>query len=176
MPARRGLALALLLLAPAGCSLAGRTLGGYVDDALVKHAVKRRLTSDGVPRQGVKLDTFGGTVYLSGVIDTPEQKSEAEIAAWQVQGVEQVVNDLEQGRAGGPDLAYDAGGRVVATIYVVSWRDLVDTGLSTLAASGRPIDHVSCRPTRCSSGPIAQAPHYAVVLWHVSERDAATRR
>ena len=204
MPARRALALALLLLGCSGCSLAGRTLGGYVDDARVRHAVKRRLTGDGVARQGVKVDTFGGTVYLSGEVETAVQKSDAEIAAWQIEGVEQVVNDLvvrqppaaasalpdfsvgqplterlpgvarvDQGRDGGPDLAYDGAGRVVATIYVVSWRDLVDKGLSTLAAGGRPIDHVSTYALLERQD--VPGPRYAVVLWHVSEREAATQ-
>jgi len=93
--ARAALALVLLLPLTGGCSLAGRSLGGYVDDHVVKHAVKRRLNVDhvGVAR-GVKVDTFEGTVYLSGAVDTPAEKSDAENAAWQVEGVQQVVNDL----------------------------------------------------------------------------------
>jgi BON domain len=200
----RALALTLVMLLASGCALAGRGLGGYVDDKLVKSAVKRRLANDrGV--EGARVDTFGGTVYLSGDVDTDQEKSDAEIVAWRVDGVQQVVNDLvvsrssssasalpdlplghplserlpgvtrvEPGRPGGPELAYDHGGRVVASIYTIAWRDLIDSGLATLPATGRPVNHVStyALPER----PDQPGPMYAIVLWHVSERDAAALR
>lgn len=203
MAARRALTLALLLTLSGGCSLAGRTFGAYVDDALVKVAVKRRLAGEGVSRrEGVSVDTFGGTVYLTGIVETEMQKSDAEIAAWQVSGVEQVVNDLvvrgeggaasalpaavalhplrerlpgvtrvETGRPGGPDLAYEAQGRVIATVYTLSARDLIDRGIQTLRGEGGPVDHVDIFPLLGRP-----APHYAVVLWHVSEREVAALR
>jgi hypothetical protein len=196
--AGRALVLVVVALVAVGCSLAGRTLSGYVDDKLVKSAVKRRLAGERVAGlSGVKIDTFGGTVYLSGSVETAVQKSDAEIAAWRVEGVKQVVNDLvvtrpvavaaaaepgdmghrlpgvarvQPGRPGGPDLAYDAGGRVVASIYTVDWRDVVDAGLTTLAPVGRPISRVStfALPGR----PDRPGPHYGLVLWHVSEAAA----
>jgi hypothetical protein len=198
------LALALLVLLPSGCGLAGRSFGVYVDDKLVKSGVKRRLASERRGEPAVQVDTFGGTVYLSGTVDTAAEKAEAEIGAWQVDGVQQVVNDLvvldqppvwaspalgvqhpllerlpgvervEPGRPGGPDLAYDRNGHVVATVYTVVWRDLVSTGLSTLSASARPVHHVStyALPER----PDLPGPVYAIVLWHVSEPDAAGLR
>ena len=206
MLAPRALALAMVLLLAGGCSLAGRSLGGYVDDKLVKGAVKRRLVSERVgPAGGVRVDTFGGTVYLTGAVASAEQKSNAEIAAWNVEGVQQVVNDLvvdhppaavsalpkfqpghpltkrlrgvarvDPGRPGGPDLAYDAGGRVVASIYTVEWRDLIDSGLTTLPPAGRAIDHVSMYAL--AERPDFPGIHYAVVLWHVSEGEAAALR
>jgi hypothetical protein len=206
MVARRAIALAVVGLLAGGCALAGRSLGGYVDDKLVKGAVKRRLVSEslGIPRE-VKVDTYGGTVYLTGSVESAEQKSNAEIAAWQVEGVKQVVNDLvvarppaevaalpsfprrhqlsrrlpgivrvDPGRPGGPDLAYDATGRVVASIYTVSWQELVDSRLTTLPPAGRPIDHVSMYAL--TERPNRPGVHYAVVLWHVSEREAAALR
>jgi hypothetical protein len=206
MAARRTLALALALLVCGGCALAGRSLGGYVDDKLVKRAVKRHLADTGLGRRsGVTIDTFGGTVYLSGEVETDAQKSDAEIAAWQVEGVGQVVNDLvvrrgdespaaalgpqlahplrewlpgvarvDPGPPGGPDLAHDAQGRLLATVYVVSARDLVDRDAATLRAAGRPIDHVSV--FALVGRPELPVPHYAVVLWHVSEPEAAALR
>ena len=206
MPTRRALALAMVLLLAGGCSLAGRSLSGYVDDKLVKGAVKRRFVSQNVGGAGeVKVDTFGGTVYLTGTVGTAEQKSDAEIAARQVGGVAQVVNDLvvaqspgavsalprfprhhqlsrrlpgitrvDQGPPGGPDLAYDAGGRVVASIYTVAWQDLIDSGLTTLPPPGRPIDHVSMYAL--TERPNRPGVHYAVILWHVSAREAAALR
>jgi len=41
--ARRALVLTLLIVLAGGCSLAGRSLAGYVDDKLVRGAVKRHL-------------------------------------------------------------------------------------------------------------------------------------
>jgi hypothetical protein len=205
MAVRRALALAVALGLTSGCSLAGRTLGVYVDDALVKGAVKRRLADQGTDRRaGVTVDTFGGTVYLSGLVETAQQKSDAEVAAWQVDGVRQVVNDLvvgghgnvpsasaaalalhpvrnrlpgvarvEPGRPEGPDLAYDAAGRVIATVYTLSSRELIDRDTETLRSDGRRIDHVSIFPVVGAELP---APRYAVVLWHVSEPEAAGLR
>jgi hypothetical protein len=91
----RAVALVLLLTASAGCSLAGRNFGTYVDDQTVTAAVKMALARR-EPRTvtRVNVDTFEGTVYLSGEVADPIQKSDAEIAAWKVNGVTQVVNDL----------------------------------------------------------------------------------
>ena len=88
-------AVVIVLMASAGCSLAGRTFGTYVDDQTVTAAVKMGLARK-EPRTvtRVNVDTFQGTVYLSGVVPNAIQKSDAEIAAWQVDGVTQVVNDL----------------------------------------------------------------------------------
>lgn len=88
-------ALVLLVATSAGCSLAGRTFGTYVDDQTVTGAIKMRLARK-EPRTvtRVNVDTFQGTVYLSGEVANAIQKSDAEIVAWQVAGVTQVVNDL----------------------------------------------------------------------------------
>lgn len=205
MLARRALVLTLLVLLPSGCALAGRSLGGYVDDKLMERGVKRRLSSEGPGGKGVKVDTFGGTVYLSGTVDTEQEKSDAEIVAWQVGGVQQVVNDVfvarsplavaalpdfrlphpltqqlpgvervEPSRDGGPDLAYDHGGRVVASVYTIAWRALIDSGLTMLPGTGRPIDHVSTYALPESAE--LPGPTYAIVIWHVSARDAALQR
>jgi hypothetical protein len=201
-PGTLGLAL---LLACSGCALAGRTLGGYVDDTVVKGAVKWRLAQQGPGRPRVDVDTYDGTVYLTGTVETELQKTNAEIAAWQVEGVRQVVNDLvvrgagtmpaalpaaaldhplrdrlrgvarvEPGRPGGPELAYDRQGRVIATVYTISSRELADRGVETLRGEGRPIDHVELLAlVERTEQP---APRYAVVLWHVSEPEAAVLR
>ena len=91
----RAVVLVLLVVASAGCSLAGRSFGAYVDDQKVTAAVKMGLARK-EPRTvtRVNVDTFGGTVYLTGEVASAIQKSDAEIAAWQVEGVTQVVNDL----------------------------------------------------------------------------------
>lgn len=91
----RAVALVLIVAVSAGCSLAGRTFGTYVDDQTVTAAVKMGLARK-EPRTvtRVNVDTFQGTVYLTGEVTSPIQKSDAEILAWQVDGVTQVVNDL----------------------------------------------------------------------------------
>lgn len=197
------LTAALLL---SGCALAGRTFGRYVDDKTVTGGVKMRLVAAHLSHlKRVNVDVYDGVVYLSGAVDTALEKSDAEIAAWEATGVDQVVNDIvarerasdavsalpdlrprnplmerfawvtrmEAGAPGGPELAYDAAGQLVATVYTVSARGLVNTGVATLAAGGRPVDRVSIYaiPAR------ADLPEsiYSVVLWHVAERAAARR-
>lgn len=187
-------------LALGGCSLAGRSLGRYIDDKSITGGVKLKITQRNTAALArVNVDTFEGTVYLSGAVDTPTEKSDAEIAAWQIDGVEQVINDLRVRRAedppptvasrstlldslpgiarvdpglpGQPGYAYDRSGRMVATVYTVSMRELGQSGLEDAHAVGRPIDHVSIYPV----APHADVPdaQYHVVLWHVSQSEAA---
>ena len=87
--------LLIVLVASTGCSLAGRTFGTYVDDKALTAAVKMALARK-EPRMllQVNVDTFEGTVYLTGEVPSALQKSDAEIAAWEIEGVAQVVNDL----------------------------------------------------------------------------------
>jgi hypothetical protein len=106
---RSAVALVLVLATSAGCSLAGRTFGTYVDDQTVTAAVKMSLARK-EPRTvtRVNVDTFQGTVYLSGDVASAIQKSDAEIIAWRVKGVTQVVNDLTVRGEGAPALAVSA--------------------------------------------------------------------
>jgi hypothetical protein len=196
------------MLSAAGCSLAGRTFTGYMGDHAVGVDVKHRLADLHVRHlRRVKVDVYDRVVYLSGSVNTPEEKSDAERAAWQVDGVEQVVNDLvvrrrrevadaisaspvtesihplmerfpsvtrvETPRAGGPELAYDRSGRVVATVYTLGARDMINAGFTTLPVDGRPINRVSIYPI-VGRGDLPE-PQYAVVLWHVAPPAAALR-
>src|SRR5207237_9093150 len=95
MSRHRRVALLLLCVALGGCSLAGRTFGTYVDDKGITGSVRRGLVTEHWRSfRGVTVNTYEGTVYLSGEVDTATQKSGAEAAAWRVDGVEQVRNDL----------------------------------------------------------------------------------
>jgi hypothetical protein len=88
-------ALVLVVAAAAGCSLAGRTFGTYVDDQTITAAIKVALArKEASTLTRVNVDTFSGTVYLTGEVPTPILKSDAEIVAWKTKGVTQVVNDL----------------------------------------------------------------------------------
>jgi hyperosmotically inducible periplasmic protein len=81
----------------AGCgTLTGKTAGENVDDASITAAVKSKLVADQASNlTRVNVDTNRGTVYLNGVVDTPEQKAKAEQLAWQARGVRSVVNNLQ---------------------------------------------------------------------------------
>ena len=117
MKMRCALAAVLLVVTSAGCSLAGRTFGTYVDDHSVTAAVKMGLARK-EPRTvtRVNVDTFEGTVYLTGEVASAIQKSDAEIAAWQVDGVTQVVNDLTvRGERAGGALPVSASPAMQAT-------------------------------------------------------------
>jgi hypothetical protein len=161
--AAHGAAVLTLALLLSGCALAGRSFGGYVDDKTVTGGVKLSLAAVHLSHlRRVNVDVYDGVVYLTGTVQTALEKSDAEIAAWETTGVEQVVNDvvvrdrerpgdaisalpdlrprhplmerftwvtrMESTGPGGPELAYDASGLLVATIYTVSARGLVDAG------------------------------------------------
>ncbi len=201
----RAVLLSLLcLLSASGCSLAGRTFWRYVDDKAITGAVKLKLAAQQPATMArISVDAYEGVVYLSGTAQSEEQKSSAEIAARRVEGVEQVVNDLQVRRAvapaaspgmgdhplldrlpgiarldaglpGSPGAAYDRSGRLVATVYTLSMRELAQEGFYGMRATGRPIEHVSIFPIATAADrPEAQ---YHVVLWHVSATEAAALR
>lgn len=69
--------------------------GEYVDDSTITAKVKSALVSDEVVRaRDVRVETFRGTVQLSGFVDTPEQKSRAEDIAQGIPGVRKVKNNI----------------------------------------------------------------------------------
>jgi hypothetical protein len=70
--------------------------------------------------------------------------------------------------------AFDTRGRLVATVYTVSMRELATAGLEDLRAEGARIDHVSIYPV--AAHPDVPDPHYHVVLWHVTAREARALR
>ena len=80
---------------------------------------------------------------------------------------------VDSPRAGGPELAYDRTGRVVATVYTLGAREMINAGFTTLPAAGRPIDHVSIYPIVARED--LPEPQYAVVLWHVGQPATGAR-
>jgi len=90
--------LGLLLFFAAGCkTMTGQTAGHSLDDTTITATVKAHLaTGDRVgtlTRIGVK--TVENTVYLSGILTSQEEKDQAEAVARQVDGVKNVVNNIE---------------------------------------------------------------------------------
>ncbi len=72
----------------------------------------------------------------------------------------------------GPFLAYDHGGKLVSTIYMIP----IDTinqhkPFNDLAAPGGKVDHVSLYFN--AGHPGVEQPHYHVVLWHVTKAEEA---
>ena len=200
---RRRPAAVLFVLAVVlnGCSLAGRTLGGYVDDKVITGSVIRGLAAQHWRAlRGVTVDTYEGTVYLSGEVETAAQKAEAEAAAWRVHGVQQVVSDLhvradavsaspmtekptalqerlpglrhiDPAPPGEGALAYDATGAIVATVFERPLRAIAQTGFDELGPTVRPINHVSLYPIPV--GPGQPEALVTIVLWHISSAAAA---
>ena len=91
-----GVAVVALALV-AGCqSLTGKSAGTNVDDSAVTASVKTKLVADKAANlTRIDVDTNRGTVYLTGSVDTAEQKARAEQLAWRASGVKGVVNNLQ---------------------------------------------------------------------------------
>jgi hyperosmotically inducible protein len=89
-------ALAFLFLMT-GCQvMTGQTLGENVDDTSITTSVKSKLGSDRlVTLTRVGVETTNKIVYLTGEVQTSEQKLRAGSLAAQVGGVRQVVNNLQ---------------------------------------------------------------------------------
>lgn len=65
------------------------------DQALSKSVRSRLLADKKVDLSGVKVVSNGGTVYLSGVVHSLDARQQAIKLAWEVRGVQSVVNSLE---------------------------------------------------------------------------------
>jgi osmotically-inducible protein OsmY len=70
--------------------------GDYVDDSVITTKVKAAFAEDPtVKATEVKVETFKGTVQLSGFVDSREAEQRAVELARQVNGVKSVKNDME---------------------------------------------------------------------------------
>jgi hyperosmotically inducible periplasmic protein len=80
------------------CSVVeGKQSGGeYADDAAITTKVKTSLAADvGLnPANQISVETSNRVVQLSGFVDTPAHKAQAESVARNVEGVESVRNDI----------------------------------------------------------------------------------
>ena len=73
-----------------------QTAGEVVDDGVVTAKVKARLVDDPVTKAyQINVETFKGTVQLSGFVDSAEARSRATQLASAVGGVKDVKNALE---------------------------------------------------------------------------------
>jgi osmotically-inducible protein OsmY len=91
------LGLALGTAAFTGCasSSTSESTGEYIDSTAITAKVKSALVSDdSVRARDVQVETFRGTVQLSGFVDNQAQKERATSVARAVQGVREVRNNL----------------------------------------------------------------------------------
>jgi hyperosmotically inducible protein len=80
-----------------GCqAMTGATMGQNIDDGALTSYVKSQLASDKlVSLTRVGVETNNGIVYLTGEVETAEQKSRSGSLATEVKGVKHVVNNLQ---------------------------------------------------------------------------------
>lgn len=81
---------------PACRSMTGRSVGRVIDDNTITAKVKTKLVEDkaaNLTRIGVT--TVNGVVHLDGAVDQVNQKVRAEEFARQVEGVTNVVNNIQ---------------------------------------------------------------------------------
>jgi hyperosmotically inducible protein len=90
-------AVVLVLSALLGCqAMTGKTAGQNVDDATITASVKSTLVADKASNlTRVDVDTNRGIVALNGVVESPEHKARAEQLARRVDGVKNVINNLQ---------------------------------------------------------------------------------
>ena len=89
-------ALAFLLFMTGCQALTGETMGENIDDSYITGSVKTKLASDRlVSLTRVEVETNNGIVYLTGQVETAEQRSHIGSLASQVKGVKKVVNNLQ---------------------------------------------------------------------------------
>jgi len=96
-PHRRLVLQGMLATLLAGCagSAKERSAGDVVDDTAISTKVKAALLNDPVVSGlAIQVETFKGTVQLSGFVKTAEERSRAASLARSVAGVQSVRNDI----------------------------------------------------------------------------------
>ena len=75
-----------------------RTLGTVVDDTAIKLSLSAKyLQADSNIFINVNSNIIQGRVLLTGIVDTQEIRIEAVRTAWEIEGVREVVNEIEIG-------------------------------------------------------------------------------
>jgi len=94
---KRAAVTLVVLFFMTGCqAMTGQTMGEQIDDSYITGAVKTQLASDKlVSLTRVEVETNNGVVYLTGQVQTAEQRSHIGSVASQVKGVKRVVNNLQ---------------------------------------------------------------------------------
>lgn len=86
-----------LLVLLAGCASPQKreTAGQYLDDSVITTKVKSAILGDPALKVlQVNVETYQGTVQLSGFVDSPESSKRAGEVAKNIEGVKEVKNNL----------------------------------------------------------------------------------
>lgn len=86
-----------LVIMLAGCASTQKqdTAGQYLDDSVVTTRVKSAILGDPALKVSqISVETYHGTVQLSGFVDSPQSVKRAGEVAQGVQGVKEVKNNL----------------------------------------------------------------------------------
>jgi hyperosmotically inducible protein len=88
-------AVAAVALVACASTPTRESMGEYMDDALITSKVRTALIADSqVHSTDIKVETFKGTVQLSGFAGSPDEMARAADIASRVGGVKEVKNDL----------------------------------------------------------------------------------
>lgn len=89
------LLLALVVIAPLLVSACGKTVGETIDDATITTRVKTAFINDlAIGGLRIDVDTFKGTVTLSGAVKSKDEEAKAISLARSVKGVTDVKSTL----------------------------------------------------------------------------------
>ena len=90
-----GLALGGAFLSGCAATSTRESTGEYIDNSALTAKVKKALVSDEIVKaRDVQVETFRGTVQLSGFVDSEMQKNRAGEVARSIMGVREVKNNL----------------------------------------------------------------------------------
>ena len=88
-------AVAAVALAACSSQPTRESMGEYMDDSLITTKVRTSLIADSqVHSTEIKIETFKGTVQLSGFAKSPDEMARAADIASRVAGVKEVKNDI----------------------------------------------------------------------------------
>jgi len=93
----RALLVLLVLAVIAGCASTRtqESTGQYVDDSTITAKVKTDILGDPALKSfQIGVETFKGTVQLSGFVNSAEMRNRAAVVASRISGVKSVKNDL----------------------------------------------------------------------------------
>jgi hyperosmotically inducible protein len=91
-------AMAIMAFIACAATRTEQSAGEHIDDTVVTAKVKAALIDDPATKaRQIKVDTFRGTVQLSGFVDSVDEKVAATRVAHSVNGVQNVRNNLAVG-------------------------------------------------------------------------------
>ncbi|MBX7121058.1 MAG: BON domain-containing protein [Opitutaceae bacterium] len=90
-----GLILSTIGLTGCAGTATQESTGEYIDNTAITARIKKAFASDELVRaRDVTVESFRGTVQLSGFVNTLEQKERAEALAKAIPGVKEVKNNI----------------------------------------------------------------------------------